>query len=436
MTALPRFEEVARVRPLDVLASAELELDGPGGGALPQPAPSVAVVAECDGPARLTLGTTGGGAGGEIAAMLDGRRRTALIVGGRLARSRRHGRSRAPVEALALTVTGPQATVLTRSAGVWTARARVALTAPTSDPAWCAGLHVRAEGAVGGVRAGGFGRLGLRDLRLVSNADGTPYSPDGRLLLTVTSAGPGGFSTGHAGVWELDPVELGLTHRSDVFFRRAGRVYGDHAIHLVRDGDDWLVATSTWGGFVDPATDRVHVEIGRTRADLLAGRHVVDTEPLDLPTTGLSSVGVWDPHLVRDPATGMWLIGYVSARRYFDFHPVLATGPSLDALTLRASAGDRHATEGTTLARVGDAWRVLASDGRDNPRAHRAAYPVFDLDLRQLGALAAPYPTNLPWPTLVPSAQGMLLVGFDGAPAGGRLPGYGTHGAVVIARQV
>jgi hypothetical protein len=79
---------------------------------------------------------------------------------------------------------------------------------------------------------------------------------------------------------------------------------------------------------------------------------------------------------------------------------------------------------------------VLASDGRDNRRRHRAAYPVFDLDLRQVGTVSAPYPTNLPWPTLVPTPQGMLMVGFDGAPSGGRLAGYGTHGAVVIAREV
>jgi hypothetical protein len=79
---------------------------------------------------------------------------------------------------------------------------------------------------------------------------------------------------------------------------------------------------------------------------------------------------------------------------------------------------------------------VVASDGRHNKRGHRAAYPVFDLDLHQVGALEAPYPTNLPWPTLVPTPQGMLLIGFDGTPTAGRLPGYGTHGAVVIAREV
>lgn len=446
MTGLPRFEEVARLRPLDLLApdGVGFESDGPGGGALPQPAPYVAVVAETAG-GRADIGLRSGGI--EIAAVVEDRR-TALRVDvpgtGHVHRSRRHGRvpRSAPLDGLALTLTGTQVTVFTRTGDTWTARARANLTdhdVEPADPEWLAGLEVRATGEVGRVRAGAFGQLGLRDLRLVSNADGTPYSPDGRILLSATSAGPGFFGTGHASVWELDPGTLTLTHRSDVFFRRGSAVYGDHAIHLVRDGAEWVVATSTWGDFVDPAVDHVHVELGRTGADLLGGRHVVATEPLHLPTTGLRSVGVWDPHLVRvpaGPAGEEWLVGYVSARRYFDFHPVLATGRSLDDLTLRGAATGRRATEGTTMARVGDTWRVLASDGRDNRRRHRAAYPVFDLDLRQVDTLRAPYPTNLPWPTLVPTSQGMLLVGFDGTPSGGRLAGYGTHGAVVIAREV
>ncbi|GAB7002768.1 hypothetical protein JCM18899A_02390 [Nocardioides sp. AN3] len=440
MTGLPRFEEVARVRPVDLLAPGHdvVELDGGGEVPLPQPAPYVALVAETEGPAELTLASDAH----EITATLDGRGHAALRVDDLQARSRRHGRARGDLEALALTVTGSQATVFTRSGGEWTARGKVELTdrVDSADPEWGAQLRARASGAVGHVRGGGFGQLGLRDLRLVSNADGTPYSPDGRLLLSATSAGPGFFGTGHASVWELDPTALALTHCSDLFFRRDGAVFGDHAIHLLRHDEAWLVATSTWGDFVDSAVDHVHVELGRSSADLLSGRHVVDTAPLHLPTTGLHSVGVWDPHLVHDGH--QWLVGYVNARRYFDFHPVVATGPSLDALTLRSAVTTRRATEGTTLARLPtgasgeSAWRVLASDGRDNRRGHRAAYPIFDLDLHQVGELDAPYPTNLPWPTLVPTAGGMLMVVFDGTPATGRLPGYGTHGAVIIAKEI
>ena len=42
---------------------------------------------------------------------------------------------------------------------------------------------------------------------------------------------------------------------------------------------------------------------------------------------------MWDPHLVR--TDGTWLVGFASARKFFTFHPALATGPTLDDLTLR-----------------------------------------------------------------------------------------------------
>ena len=69
---------------------------------------------------------------------------------------------------------------------------------------------------------------------------------------------------------------------------------------------------------------------------------------------------------------------------------------------------------------------MLASD------RHRRAYPVLDLDLREVGTLDAAYPTNIPWPTLAAVDGQSLLVGFNGTPYGGRLVGYGSHGDVVI----
>ena len=156
------------------------------------------------------------------------------------------------------------------------------------------------------------------------------------------------------------------------------------------------------------------------------GHHVLDTVPLAAATTGLRSVGTWDPHLVRT-AEG-WLVTYVSARRFFSFHPVVAAGATLDDLVLLSAATDRTATEGPTLVHLDGQWWVAASDGRDGARRHRARYPVLDLDLREVGTLDAAYPTNIPWPTLVRATGegGWLMVGFDDTRHGGRLAGYGT----------
>ncbi len=371
-------------------------------------------------------------------------------------RSRRS--ARAPhLGRLALTLTGTEAVVLGHDGTGWRGHGRVDLATAEGaagetaarrcrDEAWLAGLEVEHTGDVRRLRAGGFGQLGLRDLRLVTHADGTAYADAaeeaGRVLwLSATSAGPGFFGTAHTSVWRLELDGYALEHRADLFFRRpdAPGVYGDHATHVVRDDDEWLVATSTWGDFDRAADDAgVAVTLARTDSDVLRGRHVLDTVPLALPVDGLDSVGVWDPHLVRtDLGDGpTWLVGYVSARRFFDFHPVLAAGPDLGALALRAASPTRRATEGTTLVRWDGRWRVLASDGRDNPRRHREQHPVLDLDLRPDGPpLDAAYPTNIPWPTLAPLPDGgWLMVTFNGRGVGGRVVGYGSHGDVVVMR--
>jgi hypothetical protein len=131
---------------------------------------------------------------------------------------------------------------------------------------------------------------------------------------------------------------------------------------------------------------------------------------------------------------GEWLVGFVSARRFFDFHPAVAAGSRLDNLHLRGAATDRRATEGTTLLDVDGRMLVLASDGRDGRKEARARFPVFDLDMTELGTLDAPYPTNLPWPSLAEVDGTWLMASFNGRRAGGKLLGYGTHGDLVVMR--
>lgn len=423
----PAFEPVARLRPVALVQP---------GSTLP-PAPYAAVESDLAGRRPARVGLSSGRT--RVEARWDGRR-VALHVDfdGRASRhaSRRHARAEAPT-GLALTLTGPELTAWAREGDRWVARARLDLTglAGAPDPhdeTWLAGLTADGE------RSGTFGQLGLRDLRVVTRADGTAFTDGGRVLLTATSAGPGGFRTAHTSVWSLDPDALALEHRGDLWFRRPERpgVLGDHATHLVRDDDRWLVATSTWGDFDRVRRPRVTTTIATTSDDVTRGSHVVDTVPLDLPVPA-SSVGSWDPHLVR--TDDGWLVAFVSATRFFRFGPALAEGPTLDRLVLRAADEARTATEGPTLARRDGRWWVLASDGRDSPRALRARYPVLDLDLRPHGVLAAAYPTNLPWPTLVEvpgQPDRPLLLGFDATPYGGPLAGYGTHGEVVVQRAL
>ncbi len=426
---LPRFEVVHRTRPVALVL--------PGSDGDRPVAPYLAVEASVTGPGVVELALASGDA--TLVGRYDERGLCLEVTAGGTTsnhRSRRHGRPDGAVEGVALTLTGTHLVVLSHQDGTWLARGRVDLTdrVDTHDETWLARVEASATGPVVEVRSGRFGQVGLRDLRLVTNADGTAYRDGDDVLLTASSAGPGQFASGHTSVWQFDRASFALTHRSDLFFRRADQpgVYGDHASHLIRDSDGWRIATSTWGDFDRSRDDAsVVVTIGESDADLTNGVHVLDTRPLALPTTGLRSVGVWDPHLVRTPDG--WLATYVNATKFFHFHPVVAEGPDLDSLTLRAAATDRRATEGPTLQRLGGEWRVLASDGRAGRRGQRERYPVFDLDLVETGTLDAPYLTNLPWPTLLEHDGNWLMIGFNGARWGGPLVGYGSHGAVVVS---
>ena len=435
---LPRLEVVRRLRPVSLLAPGDVEVSGDGLQQATAPAPYVGVVTDVRDRAwcALHLG------GMRLGASYDGSQVSMTLTRGhgtREVRSRRHGRATDPTM-LGLTLTGPHLTAWTREHGHWVARARrdVRDDLDVHDEAALAALRV--EVPSWGGRAGGFGQLGLRDVRLVSYADGSPVRDDGAWWLTATSAGPGFFDTGHTSVWRLDGLQL--THTADLFFRRPDRpgVFGDHATHLVRDGDGWLVATSTWGDFEQPSSraerrtpSTLRVTLARSTADLLHGTHVLRTAELPLPTTGFASIATWDPHLVR--REGAWWVGYVSASRFFRFHPVVATGSTLDDLAVTGAATDRIATEGTTLLDLDGELVVLASDGRDGRRGQRAAFPVFATDLQQRGALDAPYPTNIPWPTLARDGDGWLMLSFNGRRAGGPLLGYGTHGDLVVMRS-
>jgi len=431
---LPRFEIVRRLRPISLIAPGSSHALEAGVHLMPMPAPYAAAVLPLQQPSSLAFRL------GEhrLAGTWDGKHVSLTVSQGRTTsthRSRRHGACEVPPTRLSLTLTGTHLTALVEESGAWVARARLDLTdlVDAHDEALLAGLRVEAEEPFA---AGRFGQLGLRDIRLVTSRGGDPVREGVRLLLSATSAGPGFFDTAHTSIWTLEPDSLELAHRSDLFFRRPDRpgVYGDHATHVVRDNDTWLVATSTWGDFRqrDPRRS-VRATLARTSADLVAGAHVLDTTALSLPTDGFTSVGVWDPHLVH---TGEeWLVGFVSARKFFRFHPALAGGPTLDRLTLRGAATDRRATEGSTLLRIGSDWRVLASDGRAGRRGQRSAYPIFDLAMEQVGELTAAYPSNLPWPTLVETDNGWLMITFNGRPTTGPLVGYGTHGDVVVQRE-
>ena len=287
----------------------------------------------------------------------------------------------------------------------------------------------RGPARLGRVRAGYFGQAGVRDPHVVQYADGRPYIRHGKLYLTMTNAGLGFFQQAHWAVWTLDLADpTKLDQVATLFFARDGVVLGDHAGQIVRDDehDRFILLMSSWGDF---AFTGVHVRHTTTRADVLSGVHVLPTEQLPLPTT----VSSWDPGLTK--IDGRWHIGFVESpaqQPAFVFHPALAAAPrgaDYDhGLTLLGADLSVSQTEGPILQQVGGRWYLFASDG------DAREYPVYDLRLRKLGTLNAPYGTNIPHPMLVRIGGRWWLPTFDGTQYAEDVLGYGGHGDFILMR--
>ncbi len=290
----------------------------------------------------------------------------------------------------------------------------------------------RGSGSVrlGRVRAGYFGQAGVRDTHVVQHADGRPLIRDGKLYLTMTNAGLGFFQQAHWAVWTLDLADpTRLEQVAVLFFARDGVVMGDHAGQIIYDDRTrrFILLMSSWGDFDFRG---VHIRHTTTKADVLSGVHVLPTERLPLPT----AVSSWDPALTR--VDGRWRLAFVESEAQqpsFVFHPALAVGPPgadyADSLSLVGADTTVDQTEGTIIQRVGRQWYVFASDG------DARNYPVYDLSMRKLGTLDAPYGTNIPHPVLLPVGRDWWLITFDGTQYAEPVLGYGGHGDLVVMRS-
>ncbi|XAS66685.1 hypothetical protein V3C33_14510 [Micrococcaceae bacterium Sec5.7] len=330
---------------------------------------------------------------------------------------------------VAVTVTENVVTLWEQSKGHWDAFLTHRLD-PESEvdlPAAAGTGHLRAVavGSPASVSVGYFGHTGLRDPQLVKHMDGSNYMIDGRLLATMTCAGPGPFQTAHWGVFSIDPDNpCDMVQVGHLFFERDGRILGDHAGQIVIEDDgSAIVVVSSWGDF----DENVHIRHLRTDTEILSGVHVLSSEPLALPT----AFNTWDPTLQHHE--GRWWLGFVECQAFsprFDFRPALARaqeGASYNSEYDYVGADLlHHQTEGTILTQLGTELRLLASDGDAKD------YPVYDLQMNRIAQIRAPYESNIPHPLLIDRPETTWMITFDGTPVSPEILGYGTHGDILI----
>jgi hypothetical protein len=291
------------------------------------------------------------------------------------------------------------------------------------------------------VQAGYWGKAGVRDPHVITWADGTPFIADGKVYLTLTNAGLGFFQFAHWGVYTLDLSDntpSGLQEVGKIFWERGGVVVGDHAGHIVYDDTigAFRLLVSNWGTFTG---DGVLINAATVHGDILHGVHVVrDPTVQQLPTT----VSRWDPHMTR--INGVWYVAFVESpsQNPFNFHPALAVGATNGQFGNFSLVGRdaRHTmTEGMIIQKIGGKWYVLCSSSPVEGPPAGGHYDIYDLKMRFVGYLKAPYPTNnIPHPMVFPVADTKTqstryrMVTFEGTQYYPDILGYGTHGDFLV----
>jgi hypothetical protein len=309
------------------------------------------------------------------------------------------------------------------------------------------GFGARADSgmiALDRVRAGYWGKAGVRDPHVITWADGTPFIQDGKVYLTLTNAGLGFFQFAHWGVYTLDLSDNRLQQIGKIFWERGGVVVGDHAGHIVYDEtiSAFRLLVSNWGTF---SGSGVLINAATFRGDVLHGVHVIRNPTVQqLPTT----LSRWDPHMTR--IDGVWYIAFVESpsQNPFVFHPALAVGPrsgQFGNFSLVGRDASHTMTEGMVIQKIGGEWYVLCSSSPAEGPPAGGHYDIYDLNMRFIGFLNAPYPTNnIPHPMVFPvpmprsRSTRYEMVTFEGTQYHEDILGYGTHGDFLVmrARQV
>lgn len=209
------------------------------------------------------------------------------------------------------------------------------------------------------LKSGLLGGFGWRDFTIVTNEDGTPYINSG--LAYFTAACNDGFGEGYQGLWSIDLSTYACTYISAIMMTRAGSVYNDGALHLIRYSDtSWKCLWTTWGNGFGNAIDTWYA--ATTDPYLTPGAYTITGgTKLTLPYQNAGHAA-YDAMLRKDGST--WKLAYtVSTSTSFTgnpFYPAVASSTDLATWTGVATNPSDRPFEGSKWVKAGGAFYITS----------------------------------------------------------------------------
>ncbi|HEX3682206.1 MAG TPA: hypothetical protein VHU83_06655 [Bryobacteraceae bacterium] len=191
---------------------------------------------------------------------------------------------------------------------------------------------------------GSYGTVGLRDITLVTNQDGTPYAQGSVFTFTATAADP--RAAAYCTVFQYNVTTSALAQTGVIFVNRAGKIYNDGAAHIIYYSNGARRLTiSSWGNPYPPGP--IFVASALINSEILTGAVVVSglTQLSLAGTAGASSV--YDPFLINDGTK--WIMAYTVSQTLTPGYPVAAYSYDLVTWTMIGQDTASVGYEGTKI---------------------------------------------------------------------------------------
>lgn len=232
---------------------------------------------------------------------------------------------------------------------------------PAELATWTGGIQVTGgvttRHRIGSMSVGYQGQKHLRDFRLVTLLDGTPYVSDGYLYFTATTEG--------CSVFRMNPKNGAYEKVGFLYMERGGVKHYDLNAHIVYDKANavWHVFWATWG---NNSFTNVRMWRAEYKGDILNGMHLITggSQITLSQTTGNNAT--YDPTVVYDEANSRWLMSYtLSPSGTFggNYYSVLDESTDLLTWTNVWAKSGTTGYEGSWLAVIGGEYFVISGNG-------------------------------------------------------------------------